>query len=1244
MDLKICSLNVRGLGKRLKRRETFNWLRAKRFSIYLLQETHCSENTPATWSSEWGYKTLFSCCTSASGGVAILFNNNFAFQLERSYSDPKGRFIICDIETNGRLFTLATIYAPNDDDPAFFESFFSHLQDFHCDDIILGGDFNLVLNLQKDKKGGLAKTHTKAVNTINEHATKFDLVDAWRVSNPDVLRYTWRRRKPEIHCRLDFFLVSQSLMCDVTHTDISAGFKTDHSMVTIQVALHTNPRGPGFWKLNTSFLSETEYINQIRTTIEGVKDEYQNDKSVSASLLWEMIKLKVREQTLRYAKIKKTKMLREEEELEKKINTLQRQIDSVCNNANEKLAINIQLEQTTKELEKIIEYRTKGAILRAKCRWYNEGEKNSKYFLNLEKRHYKNGVISQLKLGDNEFASSDKEILTECETFYRNIYSSKADCDDSRINDLFFGNTASKSLNPEEKEKCEGMLTKAECLQALKSMKPGKTPGSDGLPIEFYKVFWNEISDCLLNAINYAYIEGKFSISQRRGIIKLIPKKDAEPYFVKNWRPITLLNSDYKIAAKAIANRLQNVLPKLIDSDQTGFLKGRFIGENIRLIDGLINHTAARNIPGLLMFLDFEKAFDTVEWSFIWKALSSFNFGTSLINWIKLCYRNIESCVLNNGWASNYFTPERGVRQGCPLSPYIFILCAEVLANKIRANKDIKGITVCGNEIKISQYADDTTMILDGSKKSFTSALLDLELFGEISGLRLNSKKTEILWIGACAGRQDKLCPEKDLKWVTDKLKALGVWISSDPMVSMKANYNEKLQKVKNCLSGWEYRRLSLLGKIVVLKSLIASQLVYILSPLSTNQAALDEINNVFYSFLWSGRGDKIKRDVMISDYKNGGLRMIDIKSFNKALKSTWVKKYLDNNNHGKWKLLFDSELRDCGGDVIFKGNLNKSDLAKFIHVSDAFTTEILKIWSEISYDSNITSTENLLSLPLWQNSLVRIGNKPIYYKSWSSKGIQNVRHLMKDADNFLSFTELKERFDVKTNFLVYHGLVSCIKSLRNAIENENEKIPGFSGLFVENFIKAPKPNRLAYKKLVSAKQSSPRKSQEKWSADCSLQCSETIDWEMAYKLPFCSTKDTKLIIFQFKLLHRRLATNDFLNKIGIKDNDTCTFCRTEKETLFHLFWSCSETSCFWRGFMKWLAESQIKLKSDIFTPDIIIGLRSDTLSNTNRYFYFLAARYYIWSCKTKEILPKIERFPGFLSSLVPSVPKPQNE
>ena len=162
------------------------------------------------------------------------------------------------------------------------------------------------------------------------------------------------------------------------------------------------------------------------------------------------------------------------------------------------------------------------------------------------------------------------------------------------------------------------LLSKEECLQALKDMSLKKTPGSDGLPVEFYKAFWSDISDHLLNALNDTYHKGQLAVSQKRGIIKFIPKKDGEPYYVKNLRPITLLNCDYKIATKAIANRLRNVIPKIIRNDQqTGIIKGRFAGENIRLINGIIYHSESNKIAGLLLFLDFEKAFDTVEWPFI---------------------------------------------------------------------------------------------------------------------------------------------------------------------------------------------------------------------------------------------------------------------------------------------------------------------------------------------------------------------------------------------------------------------------------------------------------------------------------------------------------------------------------------------------------------------------------------------------------------------------------------------------
>ena len=161
-DRKIGSLNVRGLRDRLKRQEMFDWLRRKKFSIYMymLQEVHCSEITIPVWSAEWGCKTICSCCISAKGGIAILFNNNFDFQLERTYVDPNGRFIICDITTDKKCVTIATLYMPNEDDPNFFSKFFDHLNDFECDNIIIGGDFNLVLNLDVDKGADLLE-HTQ---------------------------------------------------------------------------------------------------------------------------------------------------------------------------------------------------------------------------------------------------------------------------------------------------------------------------------------------------------------------------------------------------------------------------------------------------------------------------------------------------------------------------------------------------------------------------------------------------------------------------------------------------------------------------------------------------------------------------------------------------------------------------------------------------------------------------------------------------------------------------------------------------------------------------------------------------------------------------------------------------------------------------------------------------------------------------------------------------------------------------
>ena len=258
------------------------------------------------WENEWGYKAFFSCENSRRAVVAILFKTNFDFVLNQDYEDPDGRFIILDIKTADLCFTLVNLYAPNKDDPHFFQNVKNRILEFDCDNIILGGDFNLIKNAKLDKEGGILGTsHPKALTEVEKIQINLDLGDIWRDQNPLDKRFTWRRRNPSISCRLDFFLLSRHLYGKVAKSDIVAGYKTDHSMISLSLGLTENIRGPGLWKLNTSFLSDEEYLKCIKKVILKTCDDYKDDKDVDDALLWEMIKLKVRESSIFFTEKKK---------------------------------------------------------------------------------------------------------------------------------------------------------------------------------------------------------------------------------------------------------------------------------------------------------------------------------------------------------------------------------------------------------------------------------------------------------------------------------------------------------------------------------------------------------------------------------------------------------------------------------------------------------------------------------------------------------------------------------------------------------------------------------------------------------------------------------------------------------------------------------------------------------------------------------------------------------------------------
>ena len=514
-----------------------------------------------------------------------------------------------------------------------------------------------------------------------------------------------------------------------------------------------------------------------------------------------------------------------------------------------------------------------------------------------------------------------------------------------------------------DQQMCEGNVSADECLKALNDFQNEKSPGTDGLPAEFYKFFWKELHLDMIKSFNFAFDTGNLSISQRRGIITLIPKPNKDTTSLENLRPISLLNVDYKILTKTIARRLEKVLPKIINPDRAGYVKGRYIGENVRLILDIMSYTDKTKVPGVALFFDFRKAFDTIEWDFLIDTLGKFNFGPDVRNWVKIFYNNVTSCVLNNGHASEFFTLERGVRQGCPLSGLLFVIGIEVLANAIRNKNTIKGIKVGEKEIKTSLYADDTTVFVR-DLDSIPELLALLYQFRNLSGLEINATKTEGMWLGSWKNNLETLF---GFRWPRDPIKALGIFFSYDSSKTTELNFTEKIRNLEKTLNSWKRRNLTLLGKINIVKTLGLSKLIYNTSVLVIPEQLIKEINSIIFNFIWDEKPPKIKKSTIIGERKHGGLKMTDFNILNKALKVAWIPR-IKSESVASWKIIPNANLERYGGlhflticnydiDTLQVGNL------------PPFYVEVLKQW-QMTKDFKRSETTLAREEVIWNNRI----------------------------------------------------------------------------------------------------------------------------------------------------------------------------------------------------------------------------------------------------------------------------------
>ena len=725
--------------------------------------------------------------------------------------------------------------------------------------------------------------------------------------------------------------------------------------------------------MNNDLLTDNQFVTLIKKSINDIKRTYVRppfnpdtldatnrnlNLSITPTLFWETLLVTLRGIIIGYSSRKKRQKDRDLKTLESRIATLDEKVISGLASVPD-LETLMDLNNSLVALRR---EQQNGSFIRSRAEWTEYGEKPSKFFLNLETKNRVNKNISELKLNDNHTITKQEEILTALHDFYQDLYCKLPENPTNLADPIIDPVT----LTPEEKAQLELPISKVELDLALKSMKNNKSPGMDGYSPEFLKKIWDQLGWFFLESINESFTNGELTESQTQGMITCIPKSGKARNLLQNWRPISLLNTSYKLISLCITNRLRKVLNRIISPEQKGFLEGRTISDCTRVMYDIINACQTDDIDGLILLVDFQKAFDSLSWNFINETLNKLNFGAYFIKWINIFQKNSNSRVLLNGHLSEPFLLERGCRQGDPISPYLFILCSEFLTLAFKQSTNIEGITIRQREHRLSQYADDTSAFLKASEQNLRNCLEILEWFYRKSGLKINIHKTKVIRIGPICETDRRFCRENNLDWVT-KFTALGIDYDVLDLENItELNISLKIDSMKRLILYWSSRNISPIGRITIFKSLVLSKIIQLLQSLpSPSNDHMKEIEKMAIKFIWRNKRHQVNKNTLCKKFRSGGLDMINIKNFDYSLKIAWIGKlqsdpeWIDFATHAKIDRLIWT-------DISYHSKLLKS-------TKNPFWASVINAYSNWFSTAQISLSIPTPFIPIWGNPDIKI-------------------------------------------------------------------------------------------------------------------------------------------------------------------------------------------------------------------------------------------------------------------------------
>ena len=528
---------------------------------------------------------------------------------------------------------------------------------------------------------------------------------------------------------------------------------------------------------------------------------------------------------------------------------------------------------------------------------------------------------------------------------------------------------------------------------------------------------------------------------------------------------------------------------------------------------------------------------------------------------------------MNHGNLTEEIIVSRGCRQGAPCSPYYFLICAELMAIKLRNNQKIEGFNLRDFKKLFGQYADDMDLYCKPTQKNIDNIQAELSAFCKISGCAINYEKTTIYRISQDNEALAHIYT-RGMRVEKTKINVLGIWINRNPQEMLKLNYADMGGIINWILNNWANRQLDLLAKITVINTLIASLFVYKMYVLPLMpQSLIQRFNSIIEKFLWNGRKPKIPLKKLQNKKQYGGANLVNLEHKDKALKVSWVAYLLKNESDLLSEMAYQNINRILQ-EKVWQCNINSKDIKQMFD-KDKFWIQVWESWSYVNYSDNVDKSQMI-----WYNSHVRINNKPFVWRKPFKQGLLYINQLFKENTNrYVTCSEAQERFLL--DVMQYNSLISALKKLTFTKPDPTRII------LTEKIMTCKNVTSFIYNELTS---------------DSTSQYNTFIRWQFRLKTSILYddflklmvninkiTNSTKLRSFQYRLLNLSLVLNVQLKTWKICDTDKCSFCNTETETLEHIFFDCPKTKVLLNSIQSILISYQPDTKEYNLTKENIL-------------------------------------------------------